>query len=78
MRQRGAAVGRWGNPLCPGADGLQDQLVVCHAYHNVWLPHARLRQPLLTPEPTNVTGSAQVWRPCTPAMAAGLTDHVWT
>ena len=23
-------------------------------------------------------GSAKVWRPCTPAMAAGLTDHVWT
>jgi len=30
------------------------------------------------PEPTNGTGSAKQWRPCTPAMAAGLTDHVWT
>jgi hypothetical protein len=28
--------------------------------------------------PTNGTGSAKLWRPCTPAMAAGLTDHVWT
>ena len=28
--------------------------------------------------PTNGTGSAKVWRPCTPAMAAGLTDHVWS
>jgi hypothetical protein len=33
---------------------------------------------LLVPEATNGKGSAKVWRPCTPAMAAGLTDHVWT
>jgi hypothetical protein len=39
---------------------------------------ASLRQPLLVPEATNGTGSAKVWRPYTPAMAAGLTDHVWT
>ena len=29
-------------------------------------------------EPTHDTGPAKRWRPCTPAMAAGLTDHVWT
>jgi hypothetical protein len=29
-------------------------------------------------EPTNGTGSTKQWRPCTPAMVAGLTDHVWT
>jgi hypothetical protein len=23
-------------------------------------------------------GSARLWRPCTPAMAAGLTDHIWS
>ena len=28
--------------------------------------------------PTHGTGSARQWRPCTPAMAAELTDHVWT
>jgi len=33
---------------------------------------------LLVPEATNGKGSAKVWRPYTPAMAAGLTDHVWT
>jgi hypothetical protein len=42
------------------------------------LPHASLRQPLPRPEATNGSGSAQVWRPCTPAMAAGLTEHVWS
>lgn len=48
------------------------------SYHNVVLPHAGLRQPLLVPELAKGRGSAQVWQPRTPAMAAGLTDHVWT
>jgi hypothetical protein len=30
------------------------------------------------PVPTNGTGSTKTWQPHTPAMAAGLTDHVWT
>jgi hypothetical protein len=30
------------------------------------------------PLPTHGTGSAKQWRPQTPAMAAGLTDQVWT
>jgi hypothetical protein len=73
-----AAIGRQVNTLCQGENGLQHQLAVFHAYYNVCLPHASLRQPLLMPEPTNGTGSAKQWRPCTQAMAAGLTDHVWT
>jgi IS1 family transposase len=78
IRQRVAAVGRRVNTLCQGEDGLRQQLVVYHAYYNFCLPHVSLRQPLLVPEPTNGSGSAKLWRPCTPAMAAGLTDHVWT
>jgi hypothetical protein len=49
-----------------------------HGYYNFCLPHRSLRQPLPQPVPTNGTGSAKHWRPCTPAMAAGLTAHVWT
>jgi hypothetical protein len=68
--------------LCPFAgavpDGLRQQLTVYHVYYNFVLPHASLRQPLEQPLPTNGTGSATLWRPRTPAMAAGLTDHVWT
>lgn len=78
IRQRVAAVGRRGNTLCQGESGLRYQLVVFQTYHNFCLPHASLRQPLLVPEPTNGHGSAKQWRPCTPAMAAGLTDRVWT
>jgi hypothetical protein len=78
IRQRVAAIGRRVNTLCQGAEGLRDQLVLFQTYHNFVLPHASLRQPLPIPEPTNSSGSAKVWRPCTPAMEAGLTDHVWT
>jgi hypothetical protein len=28
--------------------------------------------------PTPGSGSAKLWRPRTPAMAAGVTDHVWS
>jgi hypothetical protein len=78
IRQRVAAIGRRVNTLCQSEDGLQQQLALFHVYYNFVLPHASLRQPLPVPEPTHGTGSARLWHPCTPAMAAGLTDHVWT
>src|SRR6266496_1742387 len=57
---------------------IRQQLVLYHMYYNFCLPHTALRQPLPLPESTNGTGSAKRWQPQTPAMAAGLTDHVWT
>jgi hypothetical protein len=78
IRQRVAAGGRRVNTLCKGEDGLQQHLVLWQSSHNFVLPHASLRQPLLIPEPTHGSGSAKQWRLSTPAMAAGLTDHVWT
>jgi len=42
------------------------------------LPHTWLREPLPTSEPTRGLGSQRQWRPVPPAMAAGLTAHVWT
>jgi hypothetical protein len=78
LRQHVAAVGRRVTTLCKGEDGLRQQLAVYHAYYNFCLPHASLRQPLPQPVPTRGTGSARVWRPCTPAMAAGLTAQMWT
>lgn len=77
-RQHVAAVGRRVNTLCKGADGLRQQLALYHTYYNFCLPHASLRQPLPQPVATNGTGSGKLWQPCTPAMAAGLTEHVWT
>ena len=53
-------------------------MVLFQGYHNFCLPHASLRWLLAAPEPTKGSGSAKLWRPCTPAMSAGLTDHMWT
>lgn len=78
IRQRVAAIGRRVNTLCQGETGVRDQLALFQVYHNFVVPHASLRQRLLLPEATNGCGSANMWRPCTPAMAAGLTDHVWS
>lgn len=66
------------NTLCQSGDGLHPQLALFHAYHNCVLPHTSLRQPLRAPVATKGSGSARMWQPCTPAMVAGLTDHVWT
>jgi IS1 family transposase len=78
IRQHVAAIGRRVSTLCKGEAGLGQQLALYHGYYNFCLPHRSLRQPLPQPVPTNGTGSAKQWRPCTPAMAAGLTAHVWT
>jgi len=78
LRQHVAAIGRRVSTLCKGEEGLRQQLALYHVYYNFCLPHASVRQPLLQPEPTHGTGSAKRWQPRTPAMAAGLTDHVWT
>jgi IS1 family transposase len=78
IRQHVAAIGRRVTTLCKSEDGLQQQLALYHVYYNFCLPHVSVRQALPHPEQTNGGGSAKQWRPCTPAMAAGLTDRVWT
>jgi hypothetical protein len=77
LRQHVAAIGRRTSTLCKGEAGLCQQLALSHVYYNFVLPHASLRQPLAEPVATKGYGAAKQWRPCTPAMAAGLTDHVW-
>jgi len=78
IRQHVAAIGRRVSTLCKGEEGLRQQLALYHTYYNFCLPHASLRQALPQPEPTHGMGSTKQWRPCTPAMRAGLTDRVWT
>jgi IS1 family transposase/transposase-like protein len=78
LRQHVAAIGRRVSTLCKGEEGLDQQLALYHGYYNFCLPHGSLRQPLPQPVPTNGTGSAKQWQLRTPAMAAGLTDHVWS
>ncbi len=56
----------------------EKQLWLSTAYYHLVLPHHSLRQRLEAPEPTRGTGTPRSWKPVTPAMAAGLTDHGWT
>ena len=56
----------------------EKQLWLSTAYYHLVLPHHSLRQPLERPEPTRGTGTPKKWEPVTPAMAAKITDHVWS
>ena len=56
----------------------EKQLWLSLAYYHFCLPHQSLRRPLAEPEPTRGDGSPRQWQAVTPAMEAGLTDHVWT
>jgi IS1 family transposase/transposase-like protein len=76
FRQHVAAIGRRVNTLCKHEVGLRQQWAIFHAYHNFVLPHASLRLPL--PDLKDAMESGKRWQPRTPAMAAGLTDRVWS
>jgi IS1 family transposase/transposase-like protein len=76
LRQHVAAIGRPVNTLCKHEAGLRQQVALFQVYHNFGLPHASLRVPL--PAALHGAGTAKRWQQRTPAMAAGLTDHVWS
>jgi IS1 family transposase len=78
LRQRVAAIRRRSATSCKSETGLTQPLSLFQVYHNFVLPHASLRLPLAEAVATHGKGSAKMWYPRTPAMAAGLTDHVWT
>mgnify|MGYP001163034342 CR=1 FL=1 len=53
---------------------LRKQTLFFQAFYNFARPHMSLRE-----KASETTGAfEQKWTPRTPAMAAGLTDHVWT
>jgi IS1 family transposase/transposase-like protein len=76
FRQHVAAIGRRVNTRCKHEAGLRHQLTLFQTYHNFVLPHASLRLPL--PQVTQETAPVKRWQQRTPAMAAGLTNRVWS
>ena len=58
--------------------GLAQQVSLSRTYYNFCLPHRSLRLRLPEPIPTKGNGSAKCWQARTPAMTAGITQHVWT
>ena len=70
-------IGRRVITLAKTEAGLQHQLCLFQAYYNLCLPHASLRQALLPGAPASLHRAGKRWQGATPAMAAGLTEHVW-
>jgi len=79
IRQHARRMGRKVNAFSQDPDYLEHQLTLAFAYYHFVVPHRGLRQRLACPLPTKGNkGSYKKWKSVTPAMAAGLTDHVWT
>src|SRR6266853_5552561 len=78
LRQALAPWGRKTSSFCKDRDRLRQRVVFFQAFYNVARPHMSLRRPLPLHERTRHGAICPRWRECTPAMAAGLTDHVWT
>jgi hypothetical protein len=86
LRTHLSALGRKVLSFARTVEGLAQQVSISRAYpgltaragYNFCLPHLSLRLPLPEPLPTRGAGSPKRWQARTPAMAAGLTDHIWT
>lgn len=78
QRQSNRRLTRRTNGFSKDLTWFEKQLWLSLAYFHLVLPHASLRQELAPPEPTRGSGSPRRWQPRTPAMAAGITDHIWT
>jgi len=79
VRQHSRRLGRKVNAFSKIPDYLEHQLTLAFAYYHLVIPHRGLRQRLPHALPTKGRrGSRKKWKSVTPAMAAGLTDHVWT
>jgi len=79
IRQQSRRMGRKVNAFSKEPDYLEHQLTLAFAYYHFVQPHRGLRQHLPIPIPTKgLRASYKKWTPVTPAMAAGLTDHVWS
>jgi len=79
IRQHSRRMGRKVNAFSKERDYLEHQLTLAFAYYHFVRPHWGLRHQLPEPIPTKgPRASPKKWKPVTPAMAAGLTDHVWS
>src|SRR5215468_8309531 len=78
LRQALAPLARKTSSFCKDRERLRQRVVFFQAFYNMARPHMRLRQPLPLHERHRSGAIWLRWREHTPAMAAGLTDHVWT
>jgi IS1 family transposase/transposase-like protein len=77
LRQALAPLARKTSSFCKDRERLRQRVVFFQAFYNVARPHMSLRQPLPRHARTRHGAMCPRWRERTPAMAAGVTDHVW-
>lgn len=76
IRQKSRRMGRKVDAFSKKRDYLEHQLTLAFAYYHFAQPHRGLCQQLPEPLPTKgPRASCKKWKPVTPAMAVGLTDH---
>ena len=78
LRHALAPLGRKSWSFCKDRTQMRRRVVVFQAFYNFARPHMSLRLPLAEQELQDLGLIQPKWRHRTPAMAAGLTDHVWT
>ena len=78
LRQALAPLARKTSSFCKDRERLRQRVVFFQAFYNVARPHMSLRQPLPLHERTRHGAIRPRWQECTPALAAGVTDHIWT
>jgi IS1 family transposase len=78
LRQALAPLARKTSSFCKDRERLRQRVVFFQAFYNVARPHMSLRQQLPLQERTRHGAIHPRWQERTPAMAAGVTDHVWT
>ena len=78
VRQALAPLARQTASFCTDRARLRQRVVFFQAFDNVARPHMSVRQPLPLHERIRHGAMCPRWRERTPAMAAGVTDHVWT
>jgi len=72
FRSRIAALARRGRSLARQSETLHQAMYLVGTVYNFCAAHKSLRKVLYLP------GNSKRWIPRTPAIAAGITDHIWT
>jgi IS1 family transposase len=78
LRQALAPLARKTSSFCKDRERMRHRVVFFQAFYNMARPPMSLRQQLPPHERTRHGAIRPRWRVRTPAMAAGVTDHVWT
>jgi IS1 family transposase/transposase-like protein len=78
LRQALAPLARKTSSFCKDRARMRQRVGLYQVFYNMARPHMSLRQALPLHERTRHGAIQPRWRECPPAMAAGMTDHVWT